>query len=190
MDISKLFRNTVTLTSLACVLALSFGCGSRKPAQEPKDEGSQSEDGPEGNPFRMSGVGVGPSNTAPADGKSLVNEQGSRSLNAYDKQQVDILMGNKAKLVKANCGSSKDDNGQATGPWGKVSIRVMLGAVGHEKSVYVPPPHDSKPVGKCIIKAFTNLSFSPWEGADTEIDWDVELEKPEGAGVPPKKGKK
>jgi hypothetical protein len=172
----------------ASLVVLSSACGSRLPAQEPKEESSSSSE-PESNPFRISGDGAKESSGSGGPGKSLVNEQGSRSLNTYDKQQIDRLMASKAALVKANCGAAKDESGKATGPWGKVAIRVGLGSNGHEKSVFVPPPYDGKPVGQCITRAYTNLSFSPWDGADGEVDVDVELDKPEGT-TEEKPGKK
>jgi hypothetical protein len=80
--------------------------------------------------------------------------------------------------VKDNCGQAKDDTGKATGPWGKVSIQIMLGHNGHSKEVTIPAPYGEKPVGKCIEKAFTNLTFPPWAGADTQITQEVELVEP------------
>ena len=86
--------------------------------------------------------------------------------------------------MKDNCGHAKDDSGKAVGPWGKANVKVMLGHNGHSKGVTVPAPFDGKAPGNCISKAFSNLTFPPWAGADTEVDWEVEVVNP---AEPPKK---
>lgn len=111
-------------------------------------------------------------------GGAKVNEAPARRTDQYDKEATDIPLKRAARQVKDNCGAAKDDNGKATGPWGKVTIQVMLGHNGHSKEVTVPQPYAEKPVGKCIEKAFTNLTFPPWAGADTQIDQEVELVEP------------
>jgi len=44
--------------------------------------------------------------------------------------------------------------------------------------VTVPAPYQGKPVGNCVEKAFTNLTFPPWGGSDAEVSWEVELVNP------------
>jgi hypothetical protein len=107
-----------------------------------------------------------------------VNEGGGRRHDQYDKEGTDVALKRAARQVKENCGQAKDDNGKAIGPWGKVTIQVQLGANGHTKGTSVPAPYQGKPVGTCIERSFMNLSFPPWSGGDTSVDWEVELVEP------------
>lgn len=118
------------------------------------------------------------SSSGGSGGGAKVNEAPARRTDQYDKEATDIPLKRAARQVKDNCGAAKDDNGKATGPWGKVTIQVMLGHNGHSKEVTIPQPYAEKPVGRCIEKAFTNLTFPPWAGADTQIDQEVELVEP------------
>src|SRR5262249_2716443 len=72
----------------------------------------------------------------------------------YDKEEVDIKLKNAAERVKKNCGSATDNDGKASGPWGKTKVSVTLGRNGHTQNITVPPPFDGKPTGNCAIKAF------------------------------------
>jgi hypothetical protein len=113
-----------------------------------------------------------------AGGGPAVHEAAARSHDKYDKEATEVVLKRSTRQVKDNCGAAKDENGKATGPWGKVNLQIILGHNGHSKTVTVPAPYQGKPVGNCIEMAFTNLSFPPWAGADTQIDWEVELVQP------------
>ena len=80
--------------------------------------------------------------------------------------------------MKENCGQAKDEDGKAVGPWGKTTIQVQLGHNGRSKGTTVPSPFQGKPTGNCVEKAFANLTFPPWSGADAQVDWEVELVEP------------
>lgn len=110
-----------------------------------------------------------------------------KSANEYDKEATEVVLKRAGRSVKESCGEAKDDNGVASGPWGKVTIQVMLGRNGHTKAVTLPASHAEKPAGKCIFNAFSNLAFPPWAGQDTQIDWEVELVQPPPAPATPKK---
>jgi len=111
-----------------------------------------------------------------------------KSANVYDKENTEVVLKRAGRSVKESCGEAKDDNGVASGPWGKVTIQIMLGRNGHSKNVTLPPSHADKPAGKCIANAFSNLAFPPWAGQDTQVDWEVELVQP--AAPPPATPKK
>ena len=96
----------------------------------------------------------------------------------YDKEATDIVIKRAVRQVNANCGSAKDENGKAVGPWGKGSVTVVLGRNGHSKNATIGAPFDGKPPGKCAVQAFSNLTFPPWNGPDTPLTVDVELTKP------------
>lgn len=124
-------------------------------------------------------------------GGPQVNEGSAKSHDVYDKENTDVVLARAGRSVKANCGSAANDEGKATGPWGKVVIQVMLGHNGHTKGVTVPDPYPPTPAGKCITQAFSGLTFPPWNGQDTQVDWEVELVKPAGGDAKPvKAGKK
>ena len=88
-----------------------------------------------------------------------------------------------ARQVKANCGAATNDDGKATGPWGKFDVSVKLGHNGHSAGATVPAPYDGKPVGKCVSNAFAILQYPPFAGGDTTVDWPVEIVAP--AAAPP-----
>jgi len=107
-----------------------------------------------------------------------VNEAATRRNDQYDKEHTEVVIKRAARQVKENCGHAKDDTGKATGPWGKATLQIQLGAAGRSKGVTVPAPYQGKPVGNCVEKAFSNLTYPPWGGADTEVSWEVEIVAP------------
>ena len=112
----------------------------------------------------------------PADtGPHVPNSLGGPS---YDRAQLEVVLKRAARQVKANCGAATDDTGTASGPWGKTTVTVKLGHNGHSKGGAVPAPFDGKATGRCAAQAFGNLIYSPFPGADTDVDWPVELVKP------------
>ena len=96
----------------------------------------------------------------------------------YDKDATEMVLKRAARIVHDNCGAAKDENGKATGPWGKTTVQVDLGHNGRTKGATVDPSYDGKPAGRCIIQAFSNLTYPPWRGSDTTVSWDVEVVQP------------
>lgn len=161
------------VSALVVSSALSFvaACGGEpKPAESPADvkEGDPTTDPP------------------PAPKPPQADPQ-KKSANEYDKENTEVVLKRAARSVKESCGEAKDENGVASGPFGKVTIQVLLGRNGHSKGVTVPASHAEKPAGKCIVNAFSNLAFPPWAGQDTSVDWEVELVQPAAPAAPPKK---
>lgn len=171
-----LFRVVVTGAIVACATACG---GGAKP--EPKDPTDAKPAGTD-EPSKWEGA----TNPKPEDAKpsssgkggAVVNEAATRRSDQYDKEATEVVLKRSARQVKENCGAAKDEEGKATGPWGKLTLQVQLGHAGRSKGVVVPPPYAEKPVGKCIEKAFANLIFPPWAGQDTQVDWEVELVQP------------
>jgi hypothetical protein len=160
---------------LGACLSLA-GCGPSKPPKDPADEVNppQQDDTP-----KWEGASPQPTTTSASSGAPPVKEAGERRSDQYDKEATEVVLKRAARQVKDHCGAAKDDNGKASGPWGKVTIQVTLGRNGHSKGVTVPPPFEGKPTGKCIVQAFSNLTFPPWAGSDTQVDWDVDVVQPE-----------
>ena len=181
-------------TGAVCVALVISACGGdKKKAKDPTDEGPPpsandetpkwegasrvTDTGSSSSGSSGSGASTGSSGGARSSG-GPVQESGPRRTDVYDKEATDIPLKRAARQVKDNCGQAKDDSGKATGPWGKVTIQVMLGHNGHSKEVTIPAPYSEKAVGRCIEMAFTNLTFPPWGGADTQISQEVELVEP------------
>jgi hypothetical protein len=112
---------------------------------------------------------------------TVSNPPSSNDGTPYDKDAVQVVLKRAARQVKANCGAATNDEGKATGPWGQGSVTVTLGHNGHSKGATVGPPFDGTSVGKCIVQAFAILTFPPFAGADTPVDWQVDVVKPAGA---------
>lgn len=124
-----------------------------------------------------------------SNGGVSVNERTAKSHDVYDKEHTDVVLVRAARSVKDNCGASANEDGKATGPWGKLTLQVTLGHNGHARGTVVPAPYADTPAGRCIVQAFANLTFPPWNGQDTQVDWEVELVKP-AAGPTTVTGKK
>ncbi len=149
--------------------------GGSKPSEEtPKWEGATTPPPAESKPSNGGG-----------GGGRTVTEAPRQRTDQYDKEATEVVIKRAARQVKENCGAAKGDDGKATGPWGKATLQIQLGKNGHSKGVTVPAPYQGKPVGNCVEKAFTNLTFPPWGGSDTEVSWEVELVNP--AADPAKK---
>lgn len=153
-----------------------LACGGKEKAKDPTDvppsstdevpkwEGASAPDPNAATPTKSSG--------------SKVNEAPTKRSDQYDKEATEVVLKRAARQVKDNCGLAKDENGKAVGPWGKTTIQIQLGHNGHSKGTTIPAPFQGKPTGNCVEKAFTNLTFPPWAGGDTQVDWEVELVEP------------
>jgi hypothetical protein len=174
-----MYGRTVLLSALFATSGL-LACGGGKekvkdptdtPAptteETPKWDSSSTTTDPSTTPSTKSSTGAGP-----------VNEGQKRRADQYDKEGTEVVLKRAARQVKDNCGQAKDENGKAVGPWGKATIQVALGHNGHSKGATVPAPYQGKPTGSCVEKAFSNLQFPPWAGADTQVDWEVEIIEP------------
>ena len=162
----------VGLGLVACGLV---ACGGKEKAKEPTEKPAYTDETP-----KWEGATT-PEPNAPAKASSggpTVNEAPTKRSDQYDKEATEVVLKRAARQVKENCGQAKDEDGKAVGPWGKATIQVQLGHNGRSKGTTVPSPFQGKPTGNCVEKAFTNLTFPPWSGADTQVDWEVELVEP------------
>ncbi len=97
----------------------------------------------------------------------------------YDRDSVEVELKRGARQIKANCGAATDDDGQATGPWGRTKASIVLGRNGHVRQVTVPAPFDGKPVGLCVIHSFDKIQFPPYANpSDVTVDWDIDIVQP------------
>ncbi len=182
-----------TLVAGIAGTAGSFGCGPSKPAEDPSKETSASkeEETPKWDATSETASGAGSSSHAgesaggssegapPAHkGFSPAPESTSRKMDVYDKDQTEVVLKRAARQVKDNCGLATDDEGKRVGPWGKTQVSIVLGHNGHSKGATIPAPYEGKPAGRCAVQAFSNLTFPPWSGPDTTVQWDVEIIQP------------
>lgn len=200
MRASLLLPRFVIAAVIASCGAL-VACGSSKPPpaadpsadpasgarvdETPKWEGATN---PTGNSSSASSSSASGSSGATGDPKPKgrdVQEGATRRSDQYDKEATEVVLKRAARQVKENCGAAKDDNGKATGPWGKANLQIQLGHNGRSKGITVPSPYQGKVTGNCIEKAFANLTYPPWGGQDAQVDWEVELVQP--AADPPTK---
>lgn len=163
---------------------LMVACGPSKPSETPgiaeasSSSGSSSSGGDGTENTKWDGAGARPAATASGNVVAPAREPTGRRADEYDKEATDQVLTRAAKQVKEHCGKATDDNGKASGPFGKVTLAIVLGHNGHTKSLTLPPNFDGKPTGKCVNQAFGNLVFPPWAGADATIEWDIELVQP------------
>lgn len=154
-----------------------LACGGKEKAKEPTAKPAYTDETP-----KWEGASTPdpnePTTKSSSAGERTVNEAPAKRSDQYDKEATEVVLKRAARQVKDNCGQAKDENGKAVGPWGKTTIQVMLGHNGHSKGTTVPAPFQGKPTGNCVEKAFSKLTFPPWAGADTQIDWEIELVEP------------
>jgi hypothetical protein len=159
----------------------AVACGPSKPPEDAsssaantkKDDGTENVKWEGASKDDMEAHKAGP----PAGSQTTPSVKENRH-DQYDKEGTEVVLKRAARQVKANCGHAKDDNGKASGPWGKTNVSIQLGHNGRGKGATVPAPFDGKPTGKCAVQAFANLTFPPWSGDDTTVEWEVEIVEP------------
>ena len=125
---------------------------------------------------RESATAPGPSSTGEQLTPSAPQKQ--RRSDEYDKEGTEVVLKRAARQVKANCGSATDEDGKASGPWGKGNMMLVLGHNGHMKDVSVGAPFEGKAAGRCAVQAFKLLTYPPWAGADMTIDYPIDIVPP------------
>jgi hypothetical protein len=168
----------ITAAGLACGVVLAACGGESKPA-------ASAGNCPDGTVLRGSDCAPeGSDDPAHAPAKKGSSDEAVEAAPAagsstYDRDAVDAELKRAGRQVKSNCGSATDESGEANGPWGRLTVSVVLGRNGHVKGASVPPPYDGKPVGDCIAHAFEKIQFPPYAGSeDKTVQWDVILVAP------------
>lgn len=167
-------RGHLFVLSVAWIAGGLLACGGKEKAKDPTDVPEAVDEVP-----KWEGAST-PDPNAPSSPRSTrPNEPPPRRSDEYDREATEVVLKRAARQVKENCGHATDENGKAVGPWGKATVQVTLGANGHSKGTTVPAPFQGKPTGNCLEKAFANLTFPPWAGSDTQVDWEVEIVEPQ-----------
>jgi hypothetical protein len=156
-------------------------CGPSKPPEDASSTNSGKKDDGTGN-VKWEGASQDDMSArkqeAPAGSQPATPSVKENRHDTYDKDATEVVLKRAARQVKANCGQAKDESGKASGPWGKVNVSVQLGHNGRGKGASVPAPFEGKPTGRCAVQAFSNLTFPPWSGDDTTVEWEVEIVEP------------
>ena len=164
------------------LLALTACGSSKKPVSDPSSETSGKSSLDDTPKWEGAAPPIPPEEKAKPSGGGTgaraVQEAPTRRNDQYDKEATEVVLKRAARQVKDNCGQAKDDDGKASGPWGKTNIQIVLGSNGRSKGVTVPAPYQGKPTGNCVEKAFTSLTYPPWGGQDAQIDWEIEVVNP------------
>jgi hypothetical protein len=163
---------------VGCVCSVVFafvGCGGATPPPDSAASESSGSSSHAASPPKSDDDGPTPAPAATTDSTPAPSGGGT----PYDAPSVEIELNRALVQVKKNCGSATDENGAATGPWGKTSIGVTLGRNGHVKQVSLAPEFDGKPTGVCTQNAFMKIQFPPYAGStDAVVTRDVEIPKP------------
>jgi hypothetical protein len=159
---------------------LSVACGPSKPPEDASSTSGKSDDGTKDVKWEGASQDDMQSHKAeaPAGSQPATPTVKENRHDQYDKEGTEVVLKRAARQVKANCGQAKDDSGKASGPWGKVNVSVQLGHNGRGKGASIPAPFEGKPTGRCAVQAFSNLTFPPWSGDDTTVEWEVEIVEP------------
>lgn len=169
----------ICMSLLLAVLGSAAACAPTKPAESPS---THDDDGSTSTPKSGTTPPAGDSETTPPPAPPPPPPPPpSAGGVTYDKEAVELVLKRAARQVKANCGAATDEEGKATGPWGKTSVTVKLGHNGHSQGATIGAPYDGKPVGRCATQAFAILQFPPFAGGDTTVDWPIEIVAPAGA---------
>ena len=168
--------------ALGVTLAV-LGCGPKKPPEDASSTTTtetKKDDGTSDTKWEgASAEDQTPREKGPPAGTAPATPQlEQRRTDTYDKEPTEVVLRRAARQVKENCGAAKDESGKAPGPWGKVNVSVNLGHNGRSKGASIPSPFDGKPTGRCAVQAFSALTFPPWSGSDTTVDWEVEIVQP------------
>ncbi len=164
------------------LLAYVAACGPKKPVDDaastktdaPKDDGTGGVKWEGASDDDKQARAPGPPAGTPPPAATV----GQNRTDSYDKEHTEITLRRASRQVKEHCGEAKDENGKASGPWGKTTVSVNLGHNGRSKGATIQAPYDTKPTGRCAVQAFSSLTFPPWSGADTTIEWEIELVQP------------
>jgi hypothetical protein len=181
------------LISLAICGLVACG-GAKKPAVEPTQASSSSEETPKWDSSSETADTQRRSKELTASAKSDDSASSTpepsappsappkqRRSDEYDKEATEVVLKRAARQVKSNCGSATDEDGKASGPWGTSSMKLVLGHNGHLKEATIGPPYEGKAAGRCAVQAFSRLTYPPWAGSDMNLDWPIEFVHPGAA---------
>jgi hypothetical protein len=103
----------------------------------------------------------------------------ARADQPFDEEEVNLVLTRATRQAQANCAKVRNAEGRMAGPWGSVTVTVVLNHTsGRIKDVFVDDSFDDTPTGRCVEGAYKLLVVPPWSGKDRTLERLVVLEKP------------
>jgi hypothetical protein len=98
---------------------------------------------------------------------------------SFDEEEVNLVLTRATRQAQANCAKVRNAEGRMAGPWGNVTVTVVLNHTsGRIKDVFVDDAFDDTPTGRCVEGAYKLLVVPPWSGKDRTLERLVVLDKP------------
>jgi hypothetical protein len=143
------------------------GCHSDQPAQSPSDEQSNEA------PTKWSSTPSKPVDPNEPEAKKGV----------FDQEQANVVMARSAKMAHTCVDVAPKDD-----PRGDTEVTVTFSGIGRSTKAVVGGEFADKTIGQCVVRAFVGMIIPPFQGADMEMKYPVDL-KPDPKGAKPEKGK-
>jgi hypothetical protein len=167
---SKLFAWRIAPLAVLCAGLCACG-GSSPPAEAP----TTNLDTPPG------------ATPAPPPPASLAGDvQADQKKNKFDEEQAKIVLARAATNAHSCVEVVEKDQ-----PHGEGTVTVTFSGKGKSTNATIAAPFEGTPIGECAKRAFVNIIVPPFEGADIDMTYQVNL-KPDakGAKKEPAKAKK
>jgi hypothetical protein len=158
---TKLFAWRVA--PLVVISAGILACGGSSPNPEvPTSEPANSPSGP----------------PPPAPPASLAGDvQADAKKNKFDEEQAKIVLARAA--TNAHSCVEVVDKDQ---PHGEGTVTITFSGKGKSTNATIAAPFEGTPIGQCATRAFVNIIIPPFEGADVDMTYQVNL-KPDAKGA-------
>jgi hypothetical protein len=172
------------LVAVAPFVVASVGalaCYSMEPPAAPPKQDLLA-DPPPGSPASS----VDPTTIAPSTLTQAPPEEEHKKM-VFDEAQAKVVLTRAA----TNAHSCVEVVGKDA-PHGKSTVLVTFAGAGKSTSASIGAPFDNTPIGQCATRAFVGIIVPPFDGADVEMTWEVDLnpdpKKPgDGKKAPAKK---
>jgi hypothetical protein len=156
---SKLFA--LRIAPLVVLSAGLLACGNSPGAEAPTQN-----------------LGTAPGPTAAPPPASLAGDvTADQKKNKFDEEQAKIVLARAA----GNAHTCVDvvDKDQ---PHGEGTVTVTFSGRGKSTNATIAAPFSDTPIGQCATRAFVNIIVPPFEGADVDMTYQVNL-KPDAKGA-------
>jgi hypothetical protein len=131
------------------------GCHSEQPAQSPSNDTSDETASP-----KWSGGSSKPADTAAPESMK----------GKFDQEQANVVMARAAKNAHTCVGVAPKDD-----PRGDAQVTVIFSGIGRSTKATVSGEFQGKTIGDCVERAFVGIIIPPFDGADMEMQYPVDL---------------
>jgi hypothetical protein len=160
---SKLFA--LRLAPLVVLSAGLAACGNSPGAEAPT-------------PNNTNNLGTAAGPAAPPPPASLAGDVAAdQKKNKFDEEQAKIVLARAA--TNAHTCVEVVDKDQ---PHGEGTVTVTFSGKGKSTNATIAAPFSDTPIGQCATRAFVNIIVPPFEGADVDMTYQVNL-KPDAKGA-------